>query len=257
MSRPGLKNSTTSWEKISHWYDQNLGSKGDYYHQKIIIPQTLRLLNLSQDSSLVDLACGQGILARSLPASIRYLGLDISPSLIKTARQLDPNPNHKYQIADITKDLSLNPTFSHACIILAFQNLAKPFALVRNAASLLLPQGKLLLVLNHPCFRLPQHSDWGFDSTRHVQYRRLDRYLSSFSVGIASHPHHHLEENQETPSFHHSLSAIFEMLTDNGFAITKLEEWVSDKKSTGGRAHAENFARFEFPLFLSLLCQKN
>jgi len=36
-----------------------------------------------------------------------------------------------------------------------------------------------------------------------------------------------------------------------------MEEWISDKKSTGAKARMENRSREEFPLFLALLAQKS
>jgi hypothetical protein len=38
--------------------------------------------------------------------------------------------------------------------------------------------------------------------------------------------------------------------------MTAMEEWVSDKKSTGKFATVENRARAEFPLFLTLKMKK-
>jgi hypothetical protein len=47
------------------------------------------------------------------------------------------------------------------------------------------------------------------------------------------------------------------MLFNNGFLIEKMEEWISDKKSEGGRAKIEDKARAEFPLFLAIKAIKN
>ena len=41
-----------------------------------------------------------------------------------------------------------------------------------------------------------------------------------------------------------------------GFAVLEIEEWVSDKKSTGAKGKMENRARAEIPLFMTLICQK-
>jgi hypothetical protein len=38
--------------------------------------------------------------------------------------------------------------------------------------------------------------------------------------------------------------------------IEKIEEWVSDKKSEGGKAAMEDKARAEFPLFMAIAAKK-
>ncbi len=122
-----MNNSGTSWQKVSDWYDKIVGKEGHYYHQQVILPGSLRLLNLEKSSSLLDLACGQGVLARRLPPEIPYTGIDISLNLVKQARQLDKNKKHIYLVADIAEKLQITKNdFSHACIILSLQNIKNP-----------------------------------------------------------------------------------------------------------------------------------
>ena len=74
-------------------------------------------------------------------------------------------------------------------------------------------------------------------------------------IPIVAHPGK--KESEETWSFHYPLSAYSEMLFDNGFCIEKIEEWISDKKSTGSKAKMEDRARKEFPLFMAIIARKN
>ncbi len=54
-----------------------------------------------------------------------------------------------------------------------------------------------------------------------------------------------------TYSYHRSLQDYMKALRSAGFAITRLEEWISHKTSEPGpKAKAENTARKEFPLFM-------
>src|SRR3989344_4304285 len=47
----------------------------------------------------------------------------------------------------------------------------------------------MLVVLNHPAFRVPKESSWGWDpAAEGVQYRRVDRYLSESKEKIQTHP---------------------------------------------------------------------
>lgn len=259
MQKQPTKQISTSWEPVEKWYRAAVGEEGHYYHQKIILPGILRLLDLehSKQSSVLDLACGQGILGRYLPERISYTGIDLSPSLIKTAKSCDTNPLHHYLVADVTKPLPLKgQTFSHSTIVLALQNIEHPERTLKQIFQHLAPNGKLVIVLNHPCFRIPRQSSWGVDQQKKIQYRRLDCYASSLRIPIQAHPSKGTG-SPETFSFHHPLSQYSQWLHDTGFVIALMEEWCSDKVSTGGAAKMENRSRNEFPLFLAILAVKN
>ena len=246
----------TSWDKVGDWYKETVGEKGHYYHEQVILPNVIRLLKLNPTAKLLDLGCGQGVLARAIPKEVAYLGLDLSPNLIEEARKLDQNPIHKYGVADICKELPIKFSgFSHAAIILALQNVAHPFKVFKNLAVHLNKGGKLVLILNHPSFRIPKHADWEVDRVKKIQYRKVECYMSPLEIPIESSPFDRIN-NVSTTSFHYPLSAYSEMLFDNGFVIEKIEEWVSPKKSEGGMAEVEDKARKEFPLFMAIVASK-
>lgn len=247
----------TSWEPVQKWYRNVVGEDGHYYHQHIILPGLMRILNLkpSNASSILDLACGQGILGRQVPETMKYTGVDISSSLVKDARKQDGSSHHTYLVADITKPLSLNQKFSHGTIILALQNIEHPLLALKNAGNHIEKGGKLIIVLNHPCFRIPRQSSWQIDEGKKLQYRRIDRYFSPMEIPIQAHPSKG-EQSSSTLTFHHPISAYSKWLKEAGFFIEEIEEWCSDKVSTGKAAKMENRSREEFPLFLTICAEK-
>lgn len=248
---------TTSWEKVKDWYDAAVGQTGLYYHQHLILPELLKRWKLQnlEELSVLDLGCGQGILARHLPDQVHYLGVDVSTSLIKTAKQYGSHQKHSYLVADATKPLKLpRKDFTHAAILLALQNFENPKGAIENAARHLRPGGVLSLVINHPYFRIPRQSSWGVDESKKLQYRRVDSYMSCLKVPIQTHPGQRVGER--TLSFHWPLSLLSNWLESMGFAVECIDEWCSDKKSVGIKAKMENRARAEFPLFMALHSRK-
>jgi ubiquinone/menaquinone biosynthesis C-methylase UbiE len=244
-----------SWEKAHHWYDRIVGEKGHYYHEQVIIPNVLRLLNLTPATALLDIGCGQGILARHLPDQVHYMGIDIAPSLIRAAKKYcRATQQHRFLVADAAQSLPLQNQFSHAAIILTLQNIAQPLAVLKNIYPHLKSQGQLIIVLNHPYFRIPRQTHWEIDREKKIQYRRVDRYLSALKIPIQMHPGK--KESSTTTSYHFPLSTYSQWLKEAGFVIEWIEEWCSDKTSTGGAAAMENRSRQEFPLFLALVCRK-
>lgn len=242
----------TSWGKVAPWYQKIVGIDGHFYHREVIIPNLLRLLNLKSGEKIIDLGCGQGILARSIDKEIEYAGFDISPEMIKTAISLDKNLKHRYTTIDTTHTI-LNQRADKIAIVLALQNMKKPFAVIRNCKEMLNLNGKLVIVLNHPAFRIPKHGDWMVKENR--QFRIVDNYMSPLEIPIESSPHDN-QNNQLSFSYHYPLSFYSEILFDNGFVIEKIEEWVSPKKSTGSKAEVEDKARNEIPLFMAIVASK-
>lgn len=241
----------TSWQSVAPWYHKLVGDQGHYFHQHLVLPNVLRLLNLKPQSKLLDLGCGQGVLAAAIPTIAEYLGLDAASSLISEARHQHQKPNYDFQVCDVAKPMyEAQPHFTHATILLALQNMSQPQMAIKNAASYLQPGGELLIVLNHPCFRIPRQSGWGIDDVTKQQYRWMNRYRSELKIPISMHPGK--DPSSVTWSFHHSLQDYFQMLSAVGFTVTNLEEWTSDRESTGRAAKMENRARSEFPLFLCL-----
>jgi ubiquinone/menaquinone biosynthesis C-methylase UbiE len=252
-------NHTTSWQPVSQWYDKSVGNSGHFYHQNEVIPKVIQLLNLQSDSSLLDLACGQGVLERHIPETCSYTGIDISPDLIKSAKAQTPKhlqAMHTFLVGDITKPLPISQTtsFTHASIILALQNVANAQAAIQNLGKHLKPQGTAVIVLNHPSFRIPRQSSWGIDESNKLQYRRINRYLSTLKIPITAHPGQ--QNSPVTWSFHEPLQNYVTYLTKAGLAVTGLEEWASPKQSVGKAATMENRSREEIPLFLCLVTKK-
>jgi SAM-dependent methyltransferase len=238
-----------SWDAAEKWYSGCVGKEGHYYHQAVILPRLLPLLELDKKGSLLDLGCGQGVLARYIPKSLEYLGIDASKELVKEAKKL--SKEREFIVADASKELPTEKRdFDAACFLLSFQNMEDGEGAIRSVAKHLKVGGRLVLILNHPCFRIPRQSSWGIDEKMKLQYRRVNGYMSSQKIPIQISPGN--EKLGNTYSYHNPLSAYSLWLRKAGFMIGAIEEWCSDKKSEGAKARMEDRARREIPLFLAL-----
>lgn len=242
------KNSGTSWGNVAGWYDRHLSSP-DTYHEKVLLPNILRLVDPKPGEQILDLASGQGYFTEALAKrGATMTGIDAGAPLIALATKRAPHLSFREGNAE---DLTGIPdaSFHKTVIVLAIQNIENAGACFREVARVLRSGGELHLVMNHPAFRIPKLSSWGYDDRKRVQYRRLDAYLSESRVNIEMHPGE--KDSPTTPSFHRPLQHYFKALAKAGFAVDRLEEWTSQKESDSGpRRIAENNARKEFPLFL-------
>lgn len=242
--------SKTSWGKVVGWYSDYLETTEDSYQKQVILPNLLRVLG-SKPGRVLDIACGQGFFTRAIAkAGATVEGTDISKALVAEAKRL--SPELAFHVAPANKlSFAKDGSYNAATIMLAVQNIEDIFATFAEAARILAPQGRLILVIMHPAFRNPQKTSWGWDEEHKTQYRRVDAYLSTSRAELIVHPGR--AKSEVTVSYHRSLQDFSKALTKANFTITKLEEWVSHKKSgKGPRQKAEDIARKEFPLFMMI-----
>lgn len=249
------KKHATSWEQSAQWYDRIIGEQGSELYQQVVIPGAMALLVPKAGEVILDLGCGQGVFSRALTQEgARVTGVDASPTLIKRAKTYPAPAPIRYVARDAAQIRDLG-RFDAISAILCIQNMAHLGEVCQAAAAVLNPGGRMLWVLNHPCFRIPRQTSWGFDEEQMVQYRRLDAYASPQRIPIVMHPGR--TDSETTTSFHLSLADLLGKGFSSGLLLAGLQEWTSHKQSEPGpRARAENRARQEFPLFIGLLWQK-
>lgn len=247
----------TSWGKEAQWYASHL-EESDTYHAKVIVPHLLRVVSPEGGLKVLEVGCGEGFIARALwRAGATVTACDIAPELIEIAKQKDGDIEYRTSRAE---DLSWSKTCTYDVVVavLTLQNMEKIEPVFQEISRVLKKNGRCVFVLNHPAFRIPKVTHWGFDEQAHIQYRRADAYLSPRREIIDMHPGKKRKSTSVTYSFHRSLQDYMKALRASKFAITRLEEWISHRTSEKGpRAKAENRARNEFPLFMMIECTKN
>ncbi len=250
-------NQKTSWGKVANWYDKHL-QEDDTYHSKVVLPNLMRLVDLKPTESMLELGCGQGFFTEKFfTISKDISGVDIGDQLINIAKRSNSEINYLVGSADDETILS-GKSFDVVTIILALQNIKNLPAVTNNIARLMKENGRSYIVLNHPAFRIPQHSDWLYDDKKKIQSRKIDAYLNQIEINIDMNPGEIAKGKKKmTKSFHRSLQDYSKAFAKNKLAITKIEEWISHKKSEeGAHSKAEDAARKEFPMFMCLELKK-
>ncbi len=257
-----MKPNTTSWSKVAEWYDELLEQSPDSFQAKVILPNLLRIIEPKKGMNILDVACGQGYFARAFhEKGATVAGCDISAELIELAKKHSPKEIEYFTAAaDHFADVGhlQEGTFDAITIILALQNIENLAGVFAECAKVLKPEGRILLVLNHPAFRVPKRSSWGWDEKENKQYRRIDAYMSDEKTDIDMKPGTDKNSQKEfTVSFHRPLQVYFKALYKAGFSVTRLEEWISHRASQAGpRSSEEDRMRKEIPMFLCIEAHK-
>jgi len=253
------KKEKTSWNSVAKWYDTLLEGSADSYQEKVILPNILRVVAPKKDLKILDIACGQGYFSRAFAEKgATVTACDIAGELIEMAQKTSLSPLTKKISYTVTPadDLKFKEgnSVDTAVIVLAIQNIENIVGVFAEAKRVLKPNGKLILVLNHPAFRIVGGSSWAWDAGPQKQFRRIDSYMSDSQHKIDMTPAKDRQIRKKfTVSFHRPLQSYFKALNKAGFAVARLEEWISHKASQPGpRAEEENRMRKEIPLFICL-----
>ena len=278
LNRPKPKShlkSHTHWGDVAEWYDALVGDDGSEYHRKVVIPGVLRLLELNKLHTdrphLLDLACGQGVLCRKLAEmGCGVTGVDAAAPLIEAARRRNREDklSIEYLVADVTELLAEDgtpqyglrtATYDAVTIVLSIQNITPLSPVWQACHALLKPGGRLVVVMMHPCFRIPKQSDWLWDEESFTQVRVIRQYLGGSDVEIQTHPGDaaHGLDDSSTTHFHRPLQAYINTMGNAGLYIDNIQEWTSHKTDQAGpKKEAMDRARKEIPLFLALRARR-
>lgn len=276
-TNPAPPAAQTSWNEVASWYDQLVKQK-DSYQQKVLLPNLTRVVgdvlndyDALQKLNVVDVGCGNGIFSFSLAKQYPQLyitGIDAGPKLIDAALY---SKNHKATDINIKNRLNFmvndaahttigNDTQDIVICVLALQNMKDGRAVVQEMSRMTRRGARVLLILNHPYYRMPKGSSWGFIDVKDKPelnggFRRIDRYMSEYAVTITMNPGK--AHSASTTSFHRPLQWYTKHFAAEGFALTRLEEWLSHKKSEPGpRQQQEDRLRKEIPMFMCLEFKK-
>jgi SAM-dependent methyltransferase len=253
----GINRARTGWDPVARWYDGWVGEAGSEYHREVAIPALLDLLHPQKGERLLDVGAGQGVLAPYIARSgALYTGVDASPQLIGLAGRRHSSSG-RFIVGDACNLPSIQALhageFDAVVFLLSIQDMDPLADVLRSAAWALKDGGRVVILMNHPAFRVPRQSGWGWDEGRKLRYRRIDRYLSPLAVPMKSLP----GVRYVTRSFHRPLQSYVNGLTGHGLLIEHMAEIPAHKANAPlmEGASAER-ARREIPLLLGLRARK-
>jgi ubiquinone/menaquinone biosynthesis C-methylase UbiE len=214
-------------EGFGYWYDEKQQETGDLWHRTLIDPGLFtRIGSLAPGIRVLDLGCGNGYIARRLArAGAQVVGVDRSPASVERARETAQPLGIAYHLADAA-NLGMIPATGFDLVIanMSLMDIADGAGAIREAARVLVPGGRFIFSISHPCFDIDTRSAWVLEGSsgtwavfrKVTAYRQPheDRYAWNLKDGRTAY----------TSGHHRPLSWYVKELHRDGFAIVDLEE---------------------------------
>lgn len=218
---------TVKWEDLAEWYDAKQGDEGDLWHRSLIDPTFLRVVGDVHGLRVLDLACGNGYLARRYArAGAAVVGVDASAPILDRAKARETeNPlGITYLREDASSRSNLpDKSFDLVACNMALMDIEDAEGALREAARVLKDGGRFVASLCHPCFDQGPTSTWLLE--RHFRstsvFRKIARYRHPFADDM---PWGIEDKTATTVGYHRPLSWYARVLRDAGFLIRSLEE---------------------------------
>lgn len=207
------------YDAIAEWYDAHV--HGPIYDE-IIIPGVLELADNVQSLRILDLACGQGTVARALARrGASVTGIDISAQLLVLAQRYEESdPLGITYIHDDAQSLQhlASGLFDGVVCVMALMDIGDLSAALGACRRVLRDAGWMVVALTHPCFEVP-HGRWVTREDGTV-VREVTGY---FSEGFwqSSNP---TGVRGQVGAFHRMLSTYFNAFAGAGFYVERIVE---------------------------------
>ncbi len=147
------------WNRKAVFWDQLHGDEGNMFHRVLVSPSVERLLDLQAGETVLDVACGNGTLARRLARlGGRVYATDFSAQLIERAQARVQTDGEaiQYQVVDATDEMALRALgegqFDALTCTMGIMDIPVVAPLFRAASHLLKPHGRFVIATAHPSF---------------------------------------------------------------------------------------------------------
>ncbi len=230
------------WDQNAAYWDERMG-EGNVFQRLLIAPATERLLAVQPGELVLDVACGNGVMARRLAQlGARVVGCDFSSNLIEraVARSGDYADRIEYRVVDATDEPQLvslgERRFDAAVCNMSLMDMSEIAPLFAALARLLKPGRPFVFSVMHPCFNTSATDLVMEESERDGE--NVYTYL------VRVHKYIGMEKTQGQAMvgqpalqyyFHRPISTLFNACFGAGFVLDGMEEPTFDDRAESKR----------------------
>ena len=204
----------TLWERHAGWWQREFSAGVDPEYEDQILPLVAQ--HIGNARCVLDIGCGEGHVARHLARlGSEVIGVDPIASQVGTARDRAGGPRYARARADALP--CRDGAFDCVLVCLALEHVDAYDDAIQEAARVLEPGGRFVLVLCHPLLQAPA-SGWIDDRVADEHYWRIGSYLRDGTVVDEVAPGVSLR------FIHRPLSRYVHAMGEAGFLIDDMDE---------------------------------
>ena len=233
------------WDEKACFWDERIGDGNDF--QRLLIgPATERLLEVRPGQRILDIACGNGVVARRLAElGARVVAIDFSAAFLDAARtRATAHADQiEYLLVDATSQDQLlalgERRFDGAVCNMALMDIATIDPLLQALSRLLKPTGRFVFSVTHPCFNFAGGSKLALEEDEDAEGKLRQTHMVTVTnylhltptrgAGMPGEPSAHYY-------FHRPLGVLFGSCFAAGFVLDGIEEPAFGPGSSSHRA---------------------
>lgn len=250
----GLTEETRAiWDAKAEFWDERMG-EGNQFQRMLVGPATERLLALREGERVLEIACGNGQMARRMAQlGATVVATDFSQRFgeLATARTREAGLSDRvtFQQADATDEAALlalgEGRYDAVVCNMALMDMTEVEPLFRAVARLLAPDGRFVFTIPHPCYNSNairftlEEEDCGGELVETAAIKVVD-YLDippGKGAGMPGEPAPHWY-------FHRPLSILLSSAFNAGLVMDGIEEPAFPPGTTGTTNRALSWSRF-------------
>jgi ubiquinone/menaquinone biosynthesis C-methylase UbiE len=211
---------------MAAWFDVRQGDEGDRWHRELIYPSVKRMAGNVAGLRTLDVACGNGSLTRWLKRQLAsVIGTDATLELLQHARRRESESplGIDYVHCDASRlEFAATAQFDLVMCTMALMDMPDAEAGIREIARVMKPDGRAVICISHPCFDVPENSDWIIQASDGVNsrvWRKVRKYREIFAGPIGWS-----NKDFYTLTYHRPLQWYFRALGAANLCVTAFEE---------------------------------
>jgi SAM-dependent methyltransferase len=216
------------WDRNAAWWQREFTGGADAEYEEQILPMVSRHLRGAR--RVLDVGCGEGQVARHVARlGAEITGIDPTASQVDAARDRAGGPRYARARAEALP--CRDAAFDAVVLCLALEHIDAFEAVMSEAARVLEPDGRFVLLLGHPFLQAPG-SGWVDDQIVGEHYWRIGSYLGDDTVVDTVAP------GVDFVFIHRPLSRYVHAMGEAGLLVDDMEE---PPPPTGFRSETGDF----------------
>ena len=147
------------WDALAPSWAPVFGIGGDFHHKNLILPHVFKMINAQQDERILDVACGEGNVARNLAKSgAKITGIDVS-KMVDFAIEREKKDKLgitylKLYAEELMSKFGSN-SFDKVVCNMALMDIEDCKTTIENISNVLKEKGIFVFSITHPAYAWP------------------------------------------------------------------------------------------------------